>query len=63
MEIWFNIMSRKVLCGARFDNTGALTEAIEAYINAYNESAEPFIWKKREARGSQIRDNLSNLRG
>ena len=53
VEIWFNIMSRKVvLRGTSFDNTGALTEAIEAYINAYNESAEPFIWKKREVRGS-----------
>ena len=63
VEIWFNIMSRKVLRGASFDSTSALAEAISAYIGAYNETAEPFIWKKREVRGSQIKDNLSNLRG
>jgi transposase len=62
VEIWFNIMTRKVLRGASFDNVKALSEAILGYINGYNESATPFIWKKREVRGSQIRDNLSNLR-
>lgn len=61
VEIWFNIMTRKVLRGASFDNTGQLCEAIAKYIEAYNESAEPFIWKKREVKGSQIKDIISNL--
>ena len=61
VEIWFNIMSRKVLRGANFDNTAQLCEAIKTYIAAYNESAEPFVWKKREVRGTQIRDTISNL--
>jgi transposase len=63
IEIWFNIMSRKVLKGASFDSTGDLAQAISSYIQAYNETAEPFRWKKREVRGSQIRNTLSNLRG
>ena len=63
VEIWFNIMSRKVLRGASFDSTGALAEAISGYIKAYNETAKPFVWKKREVKGSQIIDSLSNLRG
>ena len=63
VEIWFNIMSRKVLRGASFDSTCALSEAIAQYIDAYNETAEPFIWKKREVHGSQIKDNLANLCG
>jgi len=63
VEIWFNIMTRKVLRGASFDNTKALADAIVGYIKGYNESAEPFLWKKREVSGSQIKDNLSNLRG
>ena len=62
VEIWFNIMTRKVLRGASFDTTKALAEAIIGFINAYNESAKPFIWKKREVNGSQIRNNLSILR-
>ena len=60
VEIWFNIMSRKVLRGASFDTTSALTSAILGYIQAYNETAEPFVCKKREVSGSQIKDNISN---
>ena len=63
VEIWFNIMTRKVLRGASFDNTKALSDAIRGYIDSYNETAKPFVWKKREVSGSQIRDKLSNLRG
>lgn len=63
IEIWFNIMTRKVLRGASFDSPSALSAAIMRYIEIYNESAEPFIWKKREVYGSQIKDTLSNLRG
>ena len=61
VEIWFNIMSRKVLRGASFDNTQQLCDAIRKYIDAYNQSADPFVWKKREVKGTQIRDTISNL--
>jgi len=61
IEIWFNIMTRKVLRGASFNNTNELSEAIHGFIEAYDEYAEPFIWKKREVSGSQIKNKLSNL--
>jgi transposase len=61
VEIWFNIMTRKVLRGASFDSVQQLCEAIEKYISAYNETAEPFVWKKREVHGSQIKDTIGNL--
>ena len=61
VEIWFNILARKVLRGASFDDTDALARAIELFIKTYNESAEPFVWKKREVRGTQIRNTLTNL--
>jgi transposase len=63
VEIWFNIMTRKVLRGASFENTESLSDAIASYIEHYNSSAKPFVWKKREVVGSQIKNNLSNLRG
>jgi len=63
IEIWFNIMSRKVLRGASFNSTSELSQAISDYMQVYNETAEPFRWKKREVKGSQIKDTLSNLRG
>ena len=61
VEIWFNIMSRKVLRGASFDSTLQLCDAIRKYIDAYNQSAEPFVWKKREVKGAQIKDTIANL--
>lgn len=61
VEIWFNIMSRKVLRGASHNSISELTEAIKNFIQAYNESAEPFRWKKREVHGSQLRDTIANL--
>jgi transposase len=61
VEIWFNIMSRKVLRGASFDSTQQLCDAIRKYIDAYNQHADPFVWKKREVKGTQIRDTISNL--
>jgi transposase len=61
VEIWFNIMTRKVLRGASFDSTKQLADAITGYIKAYNQSARAFIWKKREVVGSQIKNKLSNL--
>jgi transposase len=61
VEIWFNIMSRKVLKGASHNSAEELKEAINEYIKYYNEDAMPFIWRKREIRGSQIKDKLSNL--
>ena len=61
VEIWFNIMTRKVLRGASHDSVEQLCEAIENYLHFYNKTAEPFVWRKREVHGSQIRDNIANL--
>lgn len=61
VEIWFNIMTRKVLRGASFDSTQQLCEAIRKYIDAYNETAEPFVWRKREVKGTQIKNTIGNL--
>ena len=62
VEIWFGIMSRKALRGASFKNTEELREAIEAFVNAYRKTARPFVWRKREVRGSQLRNTIANLR-
>lgn len=62
VEIWFGIMGRKVLKDASFNNVGELREAIEKFMRAYNENdAHPFQWRKREVKGSQIRNTLMNL--
>lgn len=62
VEIWFGIFSRKTLSGASFNSTEQLVQAIEAFIAAYNQSASPFVWRKREVKGAQLRNTIANLR-
>ncbi len=62
VEIWFGILSRKTLSGASFTSTEELVKAIEAFIASYNQSASPFVWRKREVKGSQLRNTIVNLR-
>jgi len=62
VEIWFGIMSRKTLRGASFESTKQLTQAINDFIVTYNDKATPFVWRKREVKGSQLRNTIANLR-
>jgi hypothetical protein len=38
-----------------------LVQAIEAFIATYNQSASPFVWRKREVKGAQLRNTIANL--
>ena len=62
VEIWFVIFQRKTLNNASFKSTEQLTEAIHAFTAAYNKNAAPFVWRKREVRGAQLRNTIVNLR-
>ena len=62
VEIWFGIMSRKALRGASFHSIAELSQAIDAFIAAYNPTAKPFKWRKREVKGAQLRNTIVNLR-
>ena len=44
IEIWFSIMSRKVLKQGIFKSVKELIQKIEQFINSYNVTAEPFAW-------------------
>jgi len=61
VEVWFGIMSRKALRGASFQNVEELRKAIEAFVVAYGQNAKPFVWRKREVKGSQLKDTIVNL--
>ncbi len=61
VEILFGILSRKTLRGASFKSKEDLRCSIEAFIKKHNKNAEPFKWRKREVRGSQLRNTLTNL--
>jgi len=46
VEIWFSILEGKSLHGASFTSVKQLREHIDAFIEAYNENAKPFVWTK-----------------
>jgi len=47
IETWFSILQSQSLNGASFTAVEQLQEHIDAFIAAYNETAEPFAWTKR----------------
>ena len=61
VEIWFGILSRKALRGLSARSTTELRQAIEAFIAVYTQHAKPFKWRKREVKGSQLRNTIVNL--
>ena len=62
VEIWFGIFQRKTLNNASFNSIEQLSKAIHDFTDAYNENAAPFVWRKREVRGAQLRNTIVNLR-
>ena len=50
VEIWFSILQGQSLSGASFTAVSQLQEQIDAFIRAYNEKAEPFLWTKKKVR-------------
>ena len=62
VEIWFGILSRKLLKNGSFASTEELRKGIEEFIAAYHEGAKPFIWRKREVRGAQLKNTIMNFR-
>lgn len=61
VEIWFGILTRKSLRGASFSSTQQLTQAITEFVDNYNQNATPFVWRKREVKGAQLRNTIVNL--
>jgi transposase len=61
VEIWFGLLTRKALRGASFASKDQLRSAIEAFVARTNEHPKPFHWRKREVKGSQLRNTIVNL--
>jgi len=62
VEVRFGILSRKALRGASIHDIEQLRSAIEEFVAAYGQEARPFVWRKREVKGSQLRNTIVNLR-
>ena len=61
VEIWFGILTLKLLWGASFSSTQDLCSHIKAFQDAYNKTAQPFVWKKREVKGAQLTNSIRNF--
>ena len=62
IEIVFGLLPRKTLKGGSFKSKNELANAIAAFISKHNENAKPFRWRKRQVKGSQLRNTITNLR-
>jgi transposase len=50
VEVWFSILQGQSLSGASFTTLKQLEQHIDAYVEAYNLRAEPFVWTKKKVR-------------
>lgn len=48
VEVWFSIALGQSLGGGSFTSLKQLQDHIDAYVNAYSDKAEPFIWTKKK---------------
>jgi hypothetical protein len=56
VEVWFSILQGQSLSGTSFTSLKQLQEHIDAYVNAYNDKAEPFVWTKKKVRQRRFKD-------
>lgn len=61
VEVFFGLLSRQALRGASFPTKESLREKIMAFVAKHNRQPKPFRWRKREVRGTQLRNTISNL--
>ena len=61
VEAWFSILQGQSLAGASFTSVEQLRQHIDAFIETYNKTAEPFVWTKsrvhqRRVKGRRLSD-------
>ncbi len=55
VEIWFSILEGQSLHGASFTSVAQLRAHIDAFIEAYNETARPFVWTKANVHQRRVK--------
>lgn len=61
VEIWFSILSRKALASSSFISPQAVRERIDAFVEAYNQTARPFTWTKTHVAQKTLKPRLADL--
>jgi len=60
VEIWFSILQGKSLQGASFTSVKQLRQHIDAFIEAYNENATPFVWTKAKVYQKRLKPRFAH---
>jgi transposase len=55
VESWFSILEGKSLHGASFTSVKQLREHIDAFTEAYNHNAKPFVWTKTKVHQRRVK--------
>jgi transposase len=61
IEIWFSILQRQTLQGASFCSPRQLREAIDQFVQSYNQQAHPFEWRKGKVKQKGFNKTYSDL--
>jgi len=61
VEIWFSLLSRHALRGASFTSITQLRRAIDDFVQAHNQTAAPFEWRKASVAPKPFKHSYSNL--
>lgn len=62
IEIWFSILARQALRKRSFTSARELRQAINDFIEAYNQDAAPFEWKKAVVHQTPLANSYAELR-
>jgi transposase len=62
VEAWFSILQGQSLTGASFTSIEQLKQHIDAFIERYNQDAQPFVWTKAKVHQRRVKGRrLSDL--
>jgi transposase len=61
IETWFSILTRSALRGASFTSPQQLRQAIDDFVEAYNQDAAPFEWTKTIVRPKGLKRDYADL--
>ena len=61
VEVWFSILTRRVLRNGSFTSPRQVREAINRFLEAYNQDAAPFEWTKKVVHSAPLKTTYADL--
>jgi hypothetical protein len=60
-EVFFGKIQRKLLKNGNFKSKREMLQAIRDFVNVHNKNGIPYRWRKREVKGTQLRNIPTNF--